>query len=472
MDSRFFTFVSICAYTLGFLFAILALWRSRTPQGTVAWVVGLISFPFVAIPAFLVFGRNRFNKYTRKRRKLDRRVHEVLESLHKTYELESRFVEHFQSFKAIAQSVRQPSFTSNNKIELLIDGERAYARLIEQIENAKSYILFQFYIFCDDKTGILFKDLLIKKSRQGVKIYFLYDDIATRLKRSFAKEMVSAGIKVAPFKSGKLLDSKIQVNFRNHRKNVVIDGFISFLGGLNIGDDYLGLNKSIGHWRDSHVMIKGPATISAQLSFLKDWNWAQNEVLQLNWEPQNSNGDSKVLVLHTGPADEEEAALLLHMTLINLAKRRIWISNPYFVPPEGLINCLALAAQRGVDVRVIIPARSDNRYVDAAAKLYVEKLLRYGIRFFRYNAGFIHQKVVLIDSDFGMVASTNFDSRSLFINFEIQAVSTEPTWVFDIEKMLTHDFTNCDEITIEIFDKQSILSQLFSRAANLISPML
>ena len=161
--------------------------------------------------------------------------------------------------------------------------------------------------------------------------------------------------------------------------------------------------------------------------------------------------------------------------MIDHAQKTVDIASFMFgLDQYGLTVVAALrrALNRGVDVRVIIPARSDNRYVDAAAKLYVEKLLRYGIRFFRYNAGFIHQKVVLIDSDFGMVASTNFDSRSLFINFEIQAVSTEQTWVFDIEKMLTHDFTNCDEITIEIFDKQSILSQLFSRAANLISPML
>ncbi len=467
INSHFLTGVSVTAYLLGFMFAIFALWRSRTPQGTAAWVVGLISFPFVAIPAFLVFGRNRFTKYTRKRRQIDKKVNEVDHHLQKTYNLETNFNLKLQSFKSIAQSVRQPAFTHKNKIELLINGAQTYKAMLEQIERAENYILFQFYIFSDDTTGRLFQDRLIKKASQGVKVYFLYDGIGTRLSRKFIKKMTDAGVHAVAFKSGKLLDSKIQINFRNHRKIIIVDGKVCFTGGINIGEDYLKVT-----WRDTHVMIAGPSVQATQLSFLKDWNWANDELLNLNWQPFEQESSSEVMVLHTGPADESEAALLLHINLINQAKTEVWISNPYFVPPEGLVNALALAAQRGVDVRIIIPAKSDNKIVDLAAKVYVEKLLLYGVKFFKFMKGFPHQKVMLIDSAFGMVGSTNFDSRSFFINFEIQTVSTDALFVSQIQNMLIQDFISCEEVLIKFFDKQSVFKQLLSRAANLVSPML
>lgn len=472
MNIHFYSSTIVIAYSLGVIFAILALWRSRTPQGAAAWVMALISMPFIAIPAFLVFGRNRYNKYRKRRRVFDKKIQDIVSLIEQTVRLETRTTESTRAFISIAHTLRQPSFTSQNSIDLLIDGDETYSRMRSEIEKAEKYILFQFYIFRDDVIGQIFRDLLIKKSKMGVQVYFLYDGLGTRISNKFLKPMRESGIKVCAFKSSKAVDARIQLNFRNHRKVIIIDGVTSFIGGLNIGDDYLGKYPKIGPWRDTHVVISGPATISAQISFLKDWNWANHEILNLDWTPTPQKEDSEVLVLHTSPADEIEAALLAHLSLVNSAKSRIWISNPYFVPSEGLINALILACQRGVEVKVIVPLKNDNIFVNKASQEYLERLIRQGAKIYRYAAGFTHQKVMLIDNEFGVVGSTNFDARSLFINFEIQVIARDVHFIGKMNHMFINDFNRSQEVFIREFNRQSLFDQFLIRAANLISPML
>lgn len=472
MSITLITIILAASYLLGFIFAIFALWRGRTPQGTAAWVIALISIPVITIPAFLVFGRNKFYNYSERRRKFDKKIKVLVEFLKKVYELESTIPDSLQILTKIAHQNEQPSFTQFNKIELLIDGNETYESMFEAIEKAKKYILFQFYIFRNDDIGNQFKELLRKKSREGVKVYFMFDTIGSSLSKKFLSELESAGVFVAPFKSTKGWTTRLQINFRNHRKIVVVDGVSTFLGGLNVGDDYLGKYKDIGPWRDTHVKIEGPAALSAQLSFIKDWNWVRDEFLELNWEPEKNKANNNVMVLHTGPADNLEAALLFYIALVQSAKSKIWLATPYFIPPEGFVNALSLAAQQGVDVRIILPGKNDNRIVDLASKVYIQKLLNYGVKFYKHSPGFAHQKTMLVDDLAGVVGSTNLDSRSLFINFEIQTVTTDQAFINNLNKMFKKDFENASEILIKYFEKQKIGSELISRAANLFSPML
>lgn len=472
MRSEWVTLITVVFYVSGVTLAFLALWRTRTPQGAAAWVVGLLGFPFIAVPAFLVFGRNKFYGYVKERKELDEKAQTEMK------EVDRLFAEHVEPPKdllpvsRVALQARQPGFTRHNRIRVLGNAEQAYASMLDAIASAEKYILFQFYIFREDQSGQRFKEILTQKAKEGVRVCFLYDQIGTKLSSFFVREMESYGIEIVPFQSSKSWSTRFQINFRNHRKVVVVDGKIAFVGGLNIGDDYLGQWESIGSWRDAHVKMEGPSALAAQLAFAKDWHWAKGAIPDLDWYPHRCDGGSDVLVLHTGPADESEACLLTHLSLIQSATKRVWISNPYFVPSEGLMNALALAALKGIDVRILIPSYSDNAFVMAASQVYVEKLLKSGVRFYRYMDGFLHQKAVLIDDRIAMVGSANLDFRSLFINFEIMAVSTDAGFVDDIHHLFDKDFCSSEVVSLEFFANRPTWRKFLDRAANLFAPLL
>jgi cardiolipin synthase len=467
------TLLIVLAYLVGVLCAVLALWRSRTPQGATAWVVGLISSPFVLLPLFVVFGRSKFQGYVHQRRELDKQARGKLPNAEQLRLLQTTPADKLFAIASLTDASSQPGFTNTNDVELLINAERAYPRMLEAIKTAKHSILFQFYIFREDAIGNEFAKLLMKKASEGVKVYFLCDNIGSRLNSKFIKKLEAHGISVRLFRSWKVWNSQVQVNFRNHRKVLVVDGSVAFVGGINIGDDYLGRCKDIGPWRDTHLRMTGPAALATQVSFTKDWYWVTGEIPDVSWTPHPTpSKGAEVLVLHTGPADEKEICLLAHIGLINTAIRRVWIATPYFVLPEGLANALILASLRGVDVQVLLPSYSDSRLVMYASEVYVEKLLAAGIKFSKYLPGFLHQKVMLVDDDIGVVGSINLDSRSIFINFEIMAIVHDETFALSLADMLEDDFRQSQPVTLESLQKRSLRRQLTCRAANLMAPVL
>jgi cardiolipin synthase A/B len=419
-----------------------------------------------------IFGRNRFRGYVKQRKELDAIAREEMGQIREMEKEQVTPPEGLEVLKSIAKLGDQPGFMDCNSIDLLIDGEATFASMMEAIRSAKSYVLFQFYVIRPDKIGTEFSDLLIQKAKEGVRVYFLYDAMGTSLHAKFIRTLKAAGIHVSRFNSTRFMSARIQINFRNHRKNLVVDGQVAFIGGMNVGDDYLGRYPKIGPWRDTHCRIAGPAALTAQLSFLKDWHWSEEEILDLDWTTQKQSEGSHVMIHHTGPADRGEAALLAHIALINKAKERVWISNPYIVPPEALSSALSLAVSRGVDVRILAPSYSDNKLVMWASEVYTESLLHMGVRFFQYLPGFLHQKVMLIDDKIATVGSTNLDPRSFFINFEIMAISPHPEFVENVASMLKRDFSKSREIFANDLRSRSLPRQILSRAAALISPVL
>lgn len=473
MDTVSYYVVFTTFYSLGFVLTVLALWRSRTPQGATAWIIGLISFPFVAIPLFLVFGRNKFNTYVSRRKLLDKYAEDAVFIKEKSDTHNAKMPDEFKDLEAIIKQTHDSKFLKNNDVEILINGQDTYDKMFEAIENAKEYILFQFYIIQNDKTGRRFKDLLIKKAKQGVKVYFLYDSIGSWLTNRFIKSMEKAGVEVCPFKSKKLLwTNKFQINFRNHRKLIVIDGHSAFIGGFNIGNEYLGKSK-LGFWRDTHLLIQGPAATFSQVSFVKDWYWANQEIPKLNWSNEyTSKTDKNICVLHTGPADKFDICQLTHIALVNMCKDRLIITTPYFVPSESFLNALTMAALKGRDITIILPSKNDNRVVQAAEKVYIERLIAVGVKFYKYKNGFMHQKVMLIDDHTSVIGSANLDSRSFFINFEIFAIMNDKNISKEVEDMLMEDLKSCDRYDSTDLKKRYLVEKVLSRAANLFSPML
>lgn len=465
----------IVAHLLGITSAFDALKSVRTPQGAVAWIVSLSTFPYVAVPAYWIFGRNKFEGYVIARRKEES---ELRTSLGETFTLvkaaataDGRAI----GLKPLEKLAKMGTVSGNNA-ELLIDGEATFNSLFVGIEAAQDYVLVQFYIVRDDQIGRELQALLMRKAREGVHVYFLYDEIGShrlrRPPRRFLSELTEAGVQVRPFYSTQGWGNWMQLNFRNHRKITVVDGQYGWVGGLNLSDEYLSRNPRFGHWRDTHMKIEGPAVLGLQLTFLEDWHWSTGHVLSLDWESHLAEKNIPILILPSGPADHFETASLMIQHVIHTARKRVWIVSPYFVPDEGVIAALKLAALRGVDIRIMIPENPDILLVKYAAYAFLEPLLYAGVKVYRYQKGFLHGKVFLIDDHLAGIGTVNLDNRSFRLNFEVTALIADTTFAEKVGDMLIEDFTHSRAMTISEIQSKSFWFRTLSRAAFLMAPLL
>ena len=469
-----FTFV-LLVYLIGILSAFNAVMSARTSQGATAWVISLITLPYIAIPLYWFFGRSKFNGYTAARKEAEKLVNERLQNIVTQTKNYIPSESSMGIFERTAQQLAKMPYLGANALDLLIDGEKTFESILAGIDAAKKYILLEFYIVRDDNLGHQIQQRLIKKANEGIKIYFLYDEIGSyELSQDFLEQMRKAGIEVYNFHTQKGVKNRFQINFRNHRKIVVVDGKSAWIGGHNIGDEYLSKDKKLGHWRDTHIKITGPSVLAVQKTFIEDWYWAAEYfIAHLEWNPVASEKENKkVLIVPSSPADVLETASLMFLQAINAATKRIWISSPYFVPDSAIIAALQLAGLRGVDVRILIPKRADHLLVYLAAFTYFQNVSQTGVKFFRYSDGFLHQKVMLIDDSHAAVGTANLDNRSLRLNFEITALITDNSFSKEIKEMFENDFKHSSEVKIEAIEKLPFLFKLATRLARLTSPVL
>ena len=465
--------IATIMHVLGILSAVKAIMESRTPQGATAWSLGLITFPYIAVPAYWVFGRSKFNGFVKLLR----------EDKEETQQIAREYIDMLKEHELILSPDRQEAmpveklaslpFTVGNEAELLIDGEATFDSIFEGIDRAQNYILIQFYIVKADGLGNALKDRLIRRARQGVMVYFLYDEIGSMgLPDQYLSDLQSAGVKAHKFNTTKGRTNRFQVNFRNHRKIVVVDGHEAWVGGHNVGDEYLGKGE-IGPWRDTHVRVAGPAAQSIQVSFVEDYHWAVDEIIDLNWVPKKSETHNPVaaLAIPSGPADKFETCTLLFMKVIQSAKTRLWIASPYFVPDEQFITALHLAVLRGVDVRILIPRKTDNPLVNLTHWVYIKELKRIGVALFWYEKGFLHQKVVLVDDDMTTIGTANFDNRSFRLNFEITLLVVDKQFGESVSQMLLDDFNGSPKILDEELVSKGLGFRFLVRAAQLTAPI-
>jgi cardiolipin synthase A/B len=461
-------------HLMGLFSAFHAVMNARTSQGSIAWTVSLLLMPYIAVPAYWVLGRSRFHGYVTARRSGDVTIQEKLGQVMDQVAPYGVPSEEIGSAGDAAQRLADLPYLTGNAVDLLIDGDATFDSILAGIDAATSYILFQFFIVKDDEIGREVQKRLIAKAAAGVKIYFLYDEIGSHdLPEPYLDELRKAGIEVYAFHTRKGRRNRFQINFRNHRKVVVVDGKVAWIGGHNVGDEYLGRDPKFGHWRDTHIRIEGPATISVQISFAEDWNWAAGTPIpELVWTPvPSATGNLPVLVVPSGPADKLETATLMFLHAINMAKKRIWIASPYFVPDDAIISALQLAGLRGVDVRILIPDTADHLLVYLAAFTYFDEASQTGVRFFRYTDGFLHQKVMLVDHNIASVGTANFDNRSFRLNFEITGIVADEAFASQVEQMLETDLAHSREMTQEDVDGHSFGFKLGTRFARLTSPI-
>jgi cardiolipin synthase len=457
---------------VGLLHVLHALMHVRTSQGTIAWVISLLAVPFLAIPLYWLLGRTRFSGYVGGRRQKDERLGRLAESMHgRLRQLEVDIPED-DAFERAARILGGLPFTRGNRLRLLIDGEETFARIFQAIHEAQCYLCVNFFIVKNDKLGIRFQQALIGRARAGVKVYFLFDEIGShKLPRHYLKELKAAGVECHSFGINRYWWSRLQLNFRNHRKIVVSDGKVALLGGLNVGDEYMGRNQRFGEWRDTHVEMRGPVVQAVQMVFLEDWFWASNKVPDLCWDTRAEAADQVAAIIPTGPADPADSWQLIVAEAANSARRNLWITSPYFVPDEGVLTALQTAALRGVDVRILIPNRTDHLLVRLSAFSYYEQSIPFGVRIFLYQRGFLHQKVMLIDERLAAVGTANLDNRSFRLNFEITAFSTDRAFVGQVKDMLLTDFGHASEAKVEDFTRKPFLFRAACRAARLFAPI-
>ena len=461
-------------HLLGILSAIKAIQESRTSQGAIAWVIFLITFPYLALPIYWVFGRNRFHGYIGTKHINDQKLEEELETLRE--EMHPYEVSEKEMNRVELAGERMTFFPTlkGNATTLLIDGEATFESILQGIAEAQTYILIQFFIVSDDGLGNRVKEALIAKAKEGVKIYFLYDEVGSHdLSKQYLKSLRHTGVKIEAFHTQKGFKNRFQINFRNHRKIVVVDGKVAWVGGHNIGDTYLGLSQKFGHWRDTHIKLEGPSVLALQLSFYEDWYWATDaDIPDLLWKAfASDHGNKEVLIIPSGPADVLETAGLMFHHAINVSQKRIWIASPYFVPDDAIFSALQLAGLRGVDVRILIPDKADHLLVYLAAFNYFEDLVKTGVRFFRYEDGFLHQKVMLIDNNTAAVGTANFDNRSFRLNFEITCIVKDKAFASEIETMLLDDMSHAREMTVEELEQKPFWFNFATKVARLTSPL-
>ncbi|MCF7858623.1 MAG: cardiolipin synthase [Candidatus Cloacimonetes bacterium] len=471
---KFFLWLALIGFhILGFIAALDAIWKGRTSQGSVAWAVTLILFPYLAVPLYWLFGDRKFYGYINARRSGDLKINALAQNLRLKFQKDNLISHDEQPDISVVERLADMPSTSYNKAELLINGENTFKAIFSGIDHAKCYILVQFYKIHDDNLGKKLQSKLIHKAREGVKIYLLYDDIGcTGLPQSYFNKMRKNGILVSNFKNRKGWAYRLRLNFRNHRKIVVVDGEIAYVGGLNVTDKYMGTQKKYGFWRDTHVKVEGPSVLSTQLPFISDWYWATNNVPELNWEPKyNKKWKNIVLVLPSGPADELETCGIFFVHSINSAKKRLWITSPYFVPDQQVLCALQLAGLRGVDVRLMIPEKSDLLITNLSALSYLDDITKAGVKVYRYSKGLLHQKTMLIDDERSMVGTANLDNRSFRINFEINMLFSNKEFATKVEAMMLEDFSNSFRITNDDYTKKPFWYKLAVKIARLLAPV-
>ncbi|MFJ7980396.1 cardiolipin synthase [Lysinibacillus xylanilyticus] len=459
--------------------------ENRSPQSTLAWFLVLAILPIIGVLLYLLFGRSRWRRKKHLHRSEEKRMifREILAGKSFNLNIASPLNERSTYLTQVIQKFGGGPAANETTTKLLTNGEETFTEIIQAIENATHHIHIQYYIYRSDEIGTKIRDALIRKAISGVIVRFLYDGLGSnKLRSSFLQPMKDAGIEVVEFDSilsPWLLET---VNYRNHRKIVIVDGTIGFTGGLNVGDEYLGRSKKFPIWRDSHLKIEGKALYKLQAIFLEDFLYATSRLNAHSWNQfmdrtyfpgqGTHQAEGAVQIVASGPSSDDTSIRNALLKIMGSAKKSIWIATPYFIPDQETLTLLRLSALSGVDVRILYPGKGDSIISDQASQSYFSPLLKAGVAIYSYKDAFMHAKIVLVDDEVASIGTANMDIRSFELNYEIIAVLYESKTVLDIKNDFEQDFKKSIEITWESFQKRSIQKRMLESLMRLISPLL
>jgi cardiolipin synthase A/B len=381
----------------------------------------------------------------------------------------------WQSVSELALSLGADPLLPDNRVDLYHEGQLAYDAMLTDIAKAQHHVHMEMFIFRYDEIGQQFVEALTERAKAGVQVRFLYDAVGSwRLRRKLFEALCAAGGCAEPFLPVQPLRRRLQINLRNHRKILIIDGKVGFTGGLNIGGEYVGRNPFFGPWRDTFLRLEGPSVSSMQRIFLEDWDFSTSDTRRDPglFPPAPDAGDAEVQVIWSGPDQELKLIREVYFAAITRARSRIWIASPYFVPDAGLLDALCLAARSGVDVRLLCPFRPDKWVAFLAARFYWADLFGAGIKIYQYTAGFMHAKVLLVDDEWASVGTANFDHRSLRLNFELTCVIESKEVIHGLIEQFVKDFAVSIRVNPGQFAARPFVSRVAENAARLASPLL
>jgi cardiolipin synthase A/B len=458
------------------------IYETRSATKTMAYLLLAVFIPVGGIIFYLLFGINfwKTRLYSSKSDE-DEKLLEELKKKMKIYGSETVLPEELpaenRELAVMLQKGLNSPLTRRNKLKLLINGEEKFPEVLEAIRNAKQHIHIQYYIFAQDKIGEQIEELLIKKATEGVKVRFIYDDFGSpNIKKKIEDRMRKAGIEIYPFQKVMFYLLANRLNYRNHRKTLIIDGQTAFTGGINVCDKYINNGTNKLFWRDTHLRIDGPGVFYLQYLFLADWKFCCNEDVELDEFqfpiPATHKEDSFLQVAASGPESKQPSVQFSLLQSIFLAKKEILITTPYFIPGDSILEALKIAALSGLSVKLLVPGVCDSKLVNAASKSYYEDLLCAGVEVHVYKKGFVHAKTLVADGNLSIIGTANMDYRSFELNFEANVLLYDRPFAEELRSVFYKDLEEAEKIDKDEWCKRSAFQQLPERLARLFSHVL
>ncbi|HVV55339.1 MAG TPA: cardiolipin synthase [Mucilaginibacter sp.] len=461
------------------------IYNVRSSEKALAYVLVTIFLPVVGITVYLAFGLNyRKNKLYSKKIIRDKKI---LDELHSRIRLESEKAlgtsdPEIQKNKRLAKYLLHDGLSplsGSNEVKLLINGEEKFPELLNAMKSARHHIHIQYYIFEDGEIAEQIKKVLLQKAAEGVQVRFIYDDFGSRsIRKKFVEELQSGGVEAYPFYKIFFILFANRVNFRNHRKLVVIDGCIGFTGGINVSDRYINTlgKKGQVYWRDTHVKITGPGVYYLQYLFICDWNFCSGKHLKIHPDyfcaAPVKNGAATVQIAASGPDSDMPTLMYSISQAINNTENELLITTPYFIPGENIMDALNVAAMSGVQVKLLVPFRSDSAFINAAARANYGQLMEAGVEIYRYKKGFVHAKTIVSDGQLAIVGTANMDHRSFELNFEVNSMIYHDKTAQHLRNVFYDDLKNAERINLKAWEKRPFYKKMPERLVSLLAPLL
>lgn len=475
--------IPVVIYIINFIIAFVVIFLERkNPSATLAWIMVLFMLPGFGILSYFLLSQNisrqkifRLTKYEHE--VIDGALHDQIHEMrNKEFPFNNPQANKWKDMVLMHQTYSKSFYTQNNRLTIFTDGNHKFDALLSDIRNARQTINVMYYILKNDTSGQRLIEELTEKAKQGVEVRLLIDGLGGRqISRKMLSDLHKAGGKFAYFFAPRFKYLTLKLNYRNHRKMVIIDGDIGFLGGFNIGNEYLGLNRKFGYWRDTHLRLTGNCVQDLNARFILDWRFASKEELVVSsayYSDVTEEGTTGIQIVASGPDSLRSEVKQGYLKMISSAKRNIYIQTPYFVPDSSIIESLKNAIFSGVDVRIMIPNKPDHMFVYWATYSYVGELLKAGARIYIYNKGFLHAKNICVDGEVASVGSANFDIRSFRLNFEVNAFIYDSEEVYKLESIFEQDMAESIELTRLQYSNRSLFIRFKESISRLLSDLL
>jgi len=459
------------------------IYETRSATKTMAYLLLILFIPIGGIVFYILFGINfwKTKLYSRKsmddEKMLNRLKKEMDIYMKETISPNDLSVENNRELAVMVEKELRSPLTRRNKVKLLLNGEEKFPEVLEAIRNAKHHIHIEYYIYEQDEIGEQILELLILKANKGVTVRFIYDDFGSpTIKKKTEERMRNVGIEIFPFQKVHFYLLANRLNYRNHRKIIVIDGQIGFTGGINVSDKYINNGSHKLFWRDTHLRIDGPGVFYLQYLFLADWNFCSGKVMapeKFHFSvPADSKDDCFLQVAASGPDSVQPSILFSLLQAIYLARKEILITTPYFIPGDSILQALRIAALSGLSVKLLVPGVADSKLVNAASKSYYEDLLCAGVDIYMYQKGFVHAKTLVADGNLSIIGTANMDLRSFELNFEVNVMLYDRKFSEQLRTVFFKDLEDAEKIDKDAWCQRPAYNQLPERIARLFSHVL